>query len=160
MNRVLVCLASVLICAGATLCVGNRVSAQQSDSDTVKARSDAFHAALGTLDIGKVEEIWAHDANVITINRRDKAVSVGWDAVRQSYKATFDFWSELIVTQKDELHIRVNGSVAWTAGITTATGKTKTGNTIADAQNFENCVLEKRNGRWVLVSRSVWRVPQ
>jgi hypothetical protein len=30
----------------------------------------------------------------------------------------------------------------------------------AGVLNFETCVLEKRDGRWLLVSRSVWRVPQ
>jgi ketosteroid isomerase-like protein len=142
------------------LAVGNIAGAQQSDPDSIKSTIDRFHAALGTLDIRKVDEFWAHDSDVTTINPRDKTISVGWDAVRKSYEATFDFWSELQVAQKDQPHIRVNGTVAWVDGITVAAGKPKKGDPIAGVLNFEACVLEKRDGRWLLVSRNVWRVPQ
>ena len=96
----------------------------------------------------------------MTLNPRDKAFAVGWDAVRRSYEATFTFWSELAVAQKDAAHIRVNGAVAWVDGVTVASGKLKSGQVVTDVQNFETCVLEKRDGRWLLVSRNVWRVPQ
>jgi len=149
-----------LLCASMILILGGSANAQQSDPEGVKATIVAFHAALGTLDSAKVEEFWAHESYVLTINPRDKAVSIGWDAVRNSYVATFGFWSELEVIQKDGLQIRVSGAVAWTTGITSAAGKTKTGDAIMGVLNFETCVLEKRDGRWLLVSRSVWRVPQ
>jgi ketosteroid isomerase-like protein len=151
---------SGLLCAGVTFAVAHAAKAQQTDTDSVRATIDGFHEALGTLDIGRVVEFWARDSDVTTINPRDKTVSVGWDAVRKSYEATFDFWSELKVTQKDKAHIRVNGPVAWADGITVAAGKPKKGDPIAGVLNFETCVLEKRDGRWLLVSRSVWRVPQ
>ena len=151
-------LLSVLL--GVILAVGNIANAQQPDIDGVKAAIAGFHTALGTLDIGKVGEFWAHDSNVMTINPRDKTISVGWEAVRKSYEATFAFWTELTVSEKGEPYIRVNGAVAWVDGITIAAGKPKTGDPIAGVLNFETCVLEKRDGRWLLVSRSVWRVPQ
>jgi ketosteroid isomerase-like protein len=158
-RRSLVYLVSALLGA-VTLAVANIAAAQQPDIDGVKATIAGFHAALGTLDIGRVGEFWAHDANVMTINPRDKSISVGWEAVRKSYAATFAFWTELTVTQKDEPYIRVNGAVAWADGITMAAGKPKSGDPIAGVPNFETCVLEKRDGRWLLVARSVWRVPQ
>lgn len=144
----------------AAFSAANVAGAQQSDADSVRATIDRFHAALGTLDVANVDEFWAHDADVTTINPRDKAILIGWDAVRKSYAATFDFWSELQVAQKGQAHIRVNGTVAWTDGVTIAAGKSKKGDSIAGVLNFETCVLEKRDGRWLLVSRVVWRVPQ
>jgi ketosteroid isomerase-like protein len=156
MNRRGLCyLVSGLLCAGAALAIGHTAGAQQSDADSVRAAIDGFHEALGTLDIGKVGEFWAHDPDVTTINPRDKTISVGWDAVRKSYEATFGFWSELKVTQKDKPHIRVNGAIAWADGITVAAGKPKKGDPISGVLNFEMCVLEKRDDHWLLVSRSV-----
>ena len=161
MNRRGLCyLVFGLLSAGAILAVGHIARAQQSDADSVRATIDGFHEALSTLDIGKVSEFWAHDSDVMAINPRDKTISVGWDAVRKSYEATFDFWSELKVTQKDKPHIRVSGATAWADGITIAAGKPKKGDPIAGVLNFEACVLEKRDNHWLLVSRSVWRVPQ
>lgn len=159
-RRDLVHLASGLLCVCVTLSLGNVTSAQQPDVDGVKATLDGFHAALGSLDINKMDAFWAHDSYVRTINPRDKSISVGWEAVRKSYEATFGFWSELKVGQKGEPYVHVNGAVAWSDGITIATGKPKTGNPIDGVLNFETCILEKRDGRWLLVSRSVWRVPQ
>jgi ketosteroid isomerase-like protein len=159
-RRGLFYLVLALLCAGAMLAAGHTATAQQSDTDSVRAAIDGFHEALGTLDIGKVSEFWAHDPDIMTINPRDKTISVGWEAVRKSYEATFDFWSELKVTQKDRPNIRVNGTTAWADGITIASGKPKRGDPIAGVLNFETCVLEKRDNRWLLVSRSVWRVPQ
>jgi ketosteroid isomerase-like protein len=80
--------------------------------------------------------------------------------VRRSYETTFGFWSELTVTQKDAPHVHISGDVAWTSGITGAAGRPKVGEPIAGVLNFEASVLERRADRWLLVSRSVWRVPQ
>jgi len=159
-RRGLLSLTVAALGAAATLTVGSRSNAQQADADGVRSTIDRFHAALGTLDVRKVDEFWVHDGEVVTINPRDKTFAVGWDAVRQSYQETFGFWSELAVAQKDAAHIRVNGAVAWVEGITVANGKLKSGQAITGVLNFETCVLEKRDGRWLLVSRSVWRVPQ
>jgi ketosteroid isomerase-like protein len=158
-RRNLLYLFSGLLCACATLALGSSVRAQQPDADSVKAALDGFHAALGSLDVNPVGEFWVHDAYVRAINPRDKSISVGWEAVRKSYEATFGFWSELKVSQKGEPYVHVNGEVAWVDGITIASGKPKTGDPIAGVLNFETCMLEKRDGRWLLVARSVWRMP-
>ena len=53
------------------LLVWNAASyAQQPDTDQVKAAIDAYHAAIGSLDIAKMEPLWAHDANVMLVNPR------------------------------------------------------------------------------------------
>ena len=76
--------------------------AQQAEVNEVKAAIDAYHAALGSLDIAKMEPLWSHDANVMLINPRDKSISVGWDAVRKHWvEATFNLFSELAATQVD-----------------------------------------------------------
>jgi hypothetical protein len=62
--------------------------------------------------------------------------------VRKSYEATFGFWSELKVTQKDGPHIQISGGVACADGITLAAGKPETGDPIAGTPTFEMMVLE------------------
>lgn len=157
-RREIISLCGIMALALALL-LGKAV-AQQSDSDKIKATIDAFHAALSSLDIRKMDDVWAHDPYVMAINPRDKSVSIGWDNVRKSYEATVAFWAELKVTQKDGPHIHVNGNVAWANGIAVAGGKPKTGDAVAGAPTFESDVFEKRGDRWVLVSHSAWRVPQ
>jgi ketosteroid isomerase-like protein len=149
-----------LLLALAVLLVGNGAgSAQQSDVDQVKAAIAAFHAALGSLDMAKMEPLWVHDAHVMLVNPRDKAVSTGWDAAKKNWGAVFDTWSELKVAPKEGPDISSNGNLAWSAGIANVIGKLKTGAAV-DAPTFEADVFEKRDGRWLLVSHSAWRVPQ
>ena len=135
------------------------ISAQQADTDAVKAVIDGYHSALSALDVQKMDGLWAHDPYVVLINPRDKGISVGWDAVKKNWDATFAAWSELKVTQQDGPHIHVNGNVAWASGIALAAGKLKNGTTVS-SPTYEIDVMEKRGNSWLLVSHTAVRVPQ
>lgn len=83
-------IARALLFSVVVLLAGNGTSyAQQSDIDSVKAAVAAFHAALGTLDVSKMDPLWAHDAYVMVIQPRDKSISVGWDAVKKDLQLGF-----------------------------------------------------------------------
>ncbi len=160
-RRLTISLAAGLFAAGLAAFAATGTSrAGQSDEDAVKAVVEAYHAALGTLDVTKMDGLWAHDGYVTSIQPRDKAVSVGWDAVRLGWERTFAFWSELKVTISDGPHIHVNGGVAWSDGVAMVNGKSKAGDQVVDAPTFEADVLEKRGDAWLLVSHSAWRAPK
>jgi ketosteroid isomerase-like protein len=150
---------SLLVAVLLLLVGGGGSYAQQSDMEQVKAAIDAYHAALGSLDIAKMEPLWVHDANIMLINPRDKSISIGWDAVQKNWEATFNNNSEIKVTQAEGPHIAVNGNVAWSTGIANVVGKAKSGASI-NAPTFETDVFEKRGGKWLLVSHTASRVPQ
>jgi ketosteroid isomerase-like protein len=131
--------------------------AQQSETDKVKAALDAFHAALSARDIGKMDVVWAHDADAMLVNPRDKSISVGWDAIKKNWETTFDFWSELKVTRMGG-PIHVSGNAAWCMGVAEVVGKSKAGDAV-NSSVFESDVFEKRGDRWLMVKHSAWRVP-
>ena len=144
------------------LLAGNGIGhAQQSDADKVKAAIDGFHTAISSLDIRKMDDVWAHEPYAMVVNPRDKTVTVGWDAIRKNFEGTvFQFWSELKVTGRDAPTIHINGETAWATGIAVASGKPKAGGDAINAPTFESAVFEKRGDRWLIVSWSAWRVPQ
>lgn len=136
-------IAQGLLLALVVLLAGNGMSyAQQAD---INAAIDGFHAALTSLDIKKMEPIWAHESYVMLINPRDKSISVGWDAVKKGWEATFNAFAELKVTKMEGPNIHVNGDVAWATGLVNAQVKTKKG-----AAVNENVF---RDGRF----RKTWR---
>jgi ketosteroid isomerase-like protein len=139
-----------------TLLIASNAKAQEAD---VKAAIDAYHAAISSRDITKMEPLWVHDASVMLINPRSMSVSVGWDAVRKAWEASNDASSELKVTQRDGPYIQIKGDVAIATGIASVVGKTKSGNSY-DAPTFETDAFERRDGRWLLVSHTGLRVPQ
>ena len=150
-RAVLLAVLLVLVCSGA--------SSAQSDTEQVKAAIDAYHAAIGSLDIAKMAPLWVHDANIMLINPRDKSISVGWDAVQKNWEATFNNNSEIKVTQAEGPHIVVKGNIAWSTGIANAVGKLKSGAAI-NAPTFETDVFEKSGATWLLVSHTGLRVAQ
>jgi ketosteroid isomerase-like protein len=133
---------------------GSKSYAQEAD---IKAAVDAYHAALGSLDMSKIEPLWAHDANVILINPADRSISVGWEAVKKDWQAQFNFLSDLKVTQADGPHVSVKDDVAWATGIASAVAKSKTGADVGGLV-YESDVFERRDGRWLLVSHTALAV--
>jgi len=153
-------IARAMLLSVVVLLWGNGKScAQQADIDSVKAVVAAYHAAIGSLDMSKMDPLWAHDAYVMAIQPSEKSISVGWDAVKKGWETLPNFWSELKVTQADGPHIHVDGNVAWSMGIANAVGKTKAGAAV-NAPTFEADVFEKRGSQWLLASHAAWRVPQ
>jgi ketosteroid isomerase-like protein len=131
---------------------------QQSDADKVKDALEAFHAALSARDIHKMEELWAHDPDVMYIGPRDKSIAVGWDAVKKKWEATLGFWTELKVTSQDGPHLHVSGAIAWADVIADVVGTPKNGAPVR-GPTFESFVLVKRGERWLLASDSTSRIP-
>jgi ketosteroid isomerase-like protein len=148
---------SALASLGLALLPGAAI-AQQSESDKVKAALDAQYVALSALDVGKMESVWAHDADAMLVNPRDKTVTIGWDAIRKNWEATFNNWSELKVTRTGGA-IRISGNVAWATSVADVIGKTKAGVAV-NAPTLSADVLEKRGDRWLVVSHNGWRIPQ
>jgi ketosteroid isomerase-like protein len=150
-------IAKALLLSAIVLFAGNSKSyAQESD---IKAAVGSFHAALSSLDLKKVDAVWAHEGYVTLINPRDKKISIGWEAVKANWEATVNFWSELKLTQVDGPHIHISGNVAWATGIANAAGKSKAGAAVS-ADTYETDVFEKRGNQWLLVSHTASRVPQ
>ncbi len=150
-------IARILLFAAVVLLAGNgKGYAQEAD---IKAAINAFHTALGSLDVSKMEPLWAHDATVISIQPRDKSISVGWDAVKKDWETTFGRVSELTVTEIAGPYIQVRDDVAWATGIEQAVIKPKTGNEFT-APTYDAMIFEKRGGQWLLVSQIALRVPK
>ena len=177
-NAITLIVRALLLSFLAVLAGGSKSYAQESD---IKAAVDVYHAALGSLDVSKMEPLWAHDTDVILINPADKSISVGWDAVKKGWEAQFNFLSELKVTQADGPYVSVKGDVAWSTGIAKAVAKSKTGADVgrllwradrlcvfgdASAQSvdqiatlvYESDVFERRDGQWLLVSHTALAV--
>lgn len=151
--------ARALLLTGVIMLACNAKAYAQTDIAAVKAAISSFHAALGALDIAKMEPLWAHNATVMLINPRDKSVTIGWDAVKKNWETVFSFWSELNVTQAAGPYVRVDGDVAWSTGVANVKGKPKTGSPV-NAPTFETDIFQKQGGEWQLVSHTASRVSQ
>lgn len=160
-RRVILAAGLVSLLAAIALIVddGNGNAQQRSDSEEVNAAIDAFHAALANLDMGKMQDVWAHEPNAVLINPRDKAPSIGWDAVKKDWQdGVFAFWEVLKLSPTQAPQIHIEGAMAQVTGVVDVDGKNKSGQplrfTIVETQ-----VYEKRGDRWLMVSHHASRLP-
>ena len=151
-------LSSALLIAAAL--VPGSALAQQSDTDAVKAANATYLAAIGSLDIKKMEPLWGREGYITLVGPGDKNISVGWDAVKKNWEdGPFKNSAELKVTAVEGPHVHVNGNVAWATGINHADGTMKNGNPFS-GDTFNTQVYEKQGGRWLLVSNTATFVPK
>ncbi len=111
MNRrtTITLLAQALLLSIVLLAGTGTSNAQQSD---IKSAIDAFHVAIGSLDMKKMEPLWAHEKYVTLINPSDKSISVGRGAVKKNWETTFNSVAGLKVTQSGGPQIRIKGDEA------------------------------------------------
>jgi SnoaL-like protein len=107
-----------------------------------------------------MDDLWAHEPYVTAINAREKAVTIGWDAVTKNLEGIFVFWSEFKSTGGDAPLIHINGGTAWVNGTAIVSGKTKQDGNVINLSVLKTVILEKRGDRWLIVSWNSWRAPE
>ncbi len=135
-------------------------TAQQSpDIDGVKAASKAFYAALDVLDDGTaMEKVWARTAYVTYVGPQSKSIVVGWDDQKKYWEGFNKRFSQRSVSLVD-IHVHVNGNLAWEIGAETGQAQMNDGTTRKIDWLVTN-VYEKIDGRWLVVSHHVQPKPQ
>jgi ketosteroid isomerase-like protein len=142
---------------GVAVLVGGRSYA--SDADDVKAAVDGYHAAISSLDLAKIEAVWAHDDTVIDKEPSDKTITVGWEGTRKNYEGMIAAVSQVSIAQVEGPHIQVRGDLAWSAGMAKSDAKLKTGQP-AGGVILESDVFKKQDGHWLLVSHVTSVMPK
>ena len=144
------------VCLGALVGGGTSYA---SDVDDVKAAVDGYHTAIVSLDLAKIDAVWAHDGTVIDREPPDKTITVGWEGTRKNFEGLIATAAELSIAQVEGPHIQVQGDLAWSAGMVKADGKTKAGERNSGVI-LEADVFKKQDGRWLLVSHITSVMPQ
>ena len=150
----LVCLAAAV----AGLCPGSANAQANDDRAAVVAANQAFYAALSALDLAAMENIWAHDPDVLYIGPFHRKMIIGWPAVRTEFLANRANVAEISVKPLD-MHVRVNGDTAWVFGAEEGAALPKVGIS-ASGSNFVTNIFKRVDGRWLMVVHHAQRIPQ
>jgi ketosteroid isomerase-like protein len=143
---------SLLLSAGFTTdkAMGQQSSQAAVDIDAINAAGQAFIAAISARNIDAMDKLWAHEAYAAFIGPLSTTVVIGWDGVRKAWQMRFGQFDRVTISLA-ESHIRINGNAAWVVGIEKVELLRKDGKVLSfDA--FVTNVLEKQNGRWLVVS--------
>lgn len=115
--------------------------------DAVRLANQEFYAAFESLDIKRMETIWAHDDSVECV-QPGWDLLVGWDEVRERWARVFTNTRRVRVALSG-VRVRVEGTVAWVACSVRLT--------TAFVEDFDEAIVQAtnifiyRDGRWLLV---------
>ena len=91
-----------------------------------------------------MQKVWSSDADIQNIGPGNKAVVIGWDAIKKGFEGTLSNFPDIKVSM-EQPPIKVNGSVAWVSGIEHAEGKDKDG-VVFSRSNLVTNIFEKQAG--------------
>jgi ketosteroid isomerase-like protein len=120
-----------------------------TDFESVHATSESFIAAIGARNIDAMDKVWRHEGYTSFIGPLSTTVVVGWEGVRMAWQMRFGQFDRVTIAMNDP-HVHINGEVAWVVGMEKVE-LLRDGKTIGfDA--FVTNVLEKKDGRWLMVA--------
>ncbi len=125
--------------------------------DELLAANRAFDEALSRLDIAAVEALSLQEAHAFAIHPGARTITMGWDAVRASWRAVAERFAELSV-RLDGAQGVVRDGVGWVSGVEVVSGRRRTGEPVAYSALTTN-LFERRGGRWLLSAHVTARVP-
>ncbi|MDQ0393437.1 YybH family protein [Labrys monachus] len=128
-------------------------SVGRADDADVKAAIDANHAAIHSLNIGDIVNVWSHGADVTLVNPGDSTVAVGWDAVKGRWENVFKILSSVDIKQTDGPYVTTTGDIARSVGIVHVTLHFKSRDT-KEVNFVETDVFLKQEGHWLVVSHT------
>jgi ketosteroid isomerase-like protein len=123
--------------------------------EAVRRANQQFFAAFESLDIARMEAVWAHDETVECV-QPGWDLLLGWEEIRERWARIFANTTRVRVALSG-VWVRVEGSVGWvasTARITTAF-----------ADDFDEVVVQAtnifllRDGEWLLAAHHASMLP-
>jgi len=119
----------------------------QTDEEEVLAANRTFYAALHSLDISLMAQVWLHEEWVKCLHPGWELL-VGWDEVEGSWEEIFHSTDQMMVSVSRPLG-HVAGDVAWISCLENVT--TAYRNDFSSALVEATNIFQRRRGRWFMV---------
>jgi ketosteroid isomerase-like protein len=115
--------------------------------EEVNRANQAFYAAFGSLDIGEMDAIWAHQ-DYVTCIHPGWALRSGWPLVRDSWILIFNNTFSMMFELAD-VTVQVAGDMAWVVCVEHIT--TQQSDEPQQAQILATNLFERIGDEWLLI---------
>lgn len=119
----------------------------QTDEEEVLSANRTFYAALHSLDLSQMAQVWSHEDWIRCIHPGWDLL-VGWDEVQGSWQEIFSSTDQMMVSISRTL-VHVAGDAAWVScleNVTTAF-QNQFNSVLVEATN----IFQRSQGRWLMV---------
>ena len=121
-----------------------------ADEAAVRRASAGFYAAFESLDVAAMEQVWAHDEQVLCVHP-GREHQIGWPAVRASWQELFKNTLQ-IELEVHEIALHISGDLAAMSVTETLRSSAPGGGGLVGQVNALN-LFARRGGSWRLVAR-------
>jgi len=129
----------------------------EAEKANIRTLFDQYAEAWESLNIDHFSEIFSDDADMVIFDTQ--TIHVGWEAFKELLQNSFDLMNDVNITFRDySIKVHHSGAIAWLSTLEDATW-------ISQDQPNEvkgmrvTWVLEKREGKWVIV-QGHWSVSE
>ena len=120
-----------------------------ADEDAVRSASASFYEAFESLDIARMEDVWAHDGRVVCVHPGWER-AVGWPAVRSTWEKVFANTLQ-IRFEVSEVAVHISGDLA-AMSVTENLRSWSPGGGGVVGQVLAVNLFQRHDGRWRLIA--------
>jgi ketosteroid isomerase-like protein len=159
MDRRSVLLGSAGICTTlVAVAVSSEIAEAQDAKQSVQKAIDSFGAALSSLDLNKMMDLWSQAPDIVLLNPRDKEPAIGIDAVKKGWEKAMGSWESLKVSSNGASTIHVSGNTAYRFTPEGVVGKNKEGKELSFVA-LATTTYVKRGKDWLITSHHASAMP-
>lgn len=119
----------------------------QDDLQKVLEINERFYRAFESLDMHRMEEVWAKGNHVTCIHPGWNLLR-GWDSVKASWEAIFKNTEAIWFTLSD-VKVELKGSLAWAVLMENILSETE--GSLSATSVLATNIFEKVDGRWLII---------
>lgn len=126
-----------------------------SEEQRVREANARFYAAMNSLDINEMDQVWAHDATAACVHP-GREVLIGYEIIHESWAAIFSSTTSMSIIANDE-YVTVAADAAWVACTETISLMLEEELVVASAQATN--IFRRIGGEWRIVVHHASPIP-
>ena len=116
----------------------------------VKVAMDRLYVAQQKEDMTALSALFAHDDDIVIFGFQEGERYVGWESVKGMFQMQMDTTEDMQTSLTDQkIQVSKDGKASWVSSLNHT--KSRTGDQVVEVDYRSTVVLEKRDGKWLIV---------
>ena len=130
----------------------------EAEKENVQAVLNQYAEAWETLDIESFSNVFSHDDDLVIFSASPNKRYVGWEIFNEDVQKSYEEIENVEISFRDiSIRVHASGTIAWLSCLEDWNFVFQ-GQSISDEDARVTWILEKRDGKWVII-HAHWSMP-